>query len=324
MLNIAIIGCGLIGRKRSLAAQSLGLRVSYCYDIVIDNAKKLAFDLNTKYVDDVEVIFKDQNIDAVFISTTHNSLSELTIKSLQANKHVLVEKPAGINIQELVRIKDLATTKKLWVKVGYNYRFHPAILKAKEIISQNGIGELLYIRGRHGHGARLGYEKEWRCNKSLSGGGELLDQGSHLIDLSNVFLKDLNVKFSSAQTLFWDINVEDNCFLALQNDKKQTAWLHVSWTEWKNLFSFEIFGQEGKIDINGLGGSYGVEKLSLYKMTENMGPPETTIWEYPQKDVSWDKEIEEFFAAIKNNKKPDGDIEDALHSWEIINEVYKS
>ena len=159
------------------------------------------------------------------------------------------------------------------IRVGFNHRYHPAFLKAKELIKKKLIGKILYIRAVYGHGGRLNYEKEWRFKKKISGGGELIDKGSHLIDLARFFLGDLKIISSILKNFFWKMQLEDNCFLNLQNKSGSNAFLHASCTEWKNKFLFEIFGQFGKIEITGLGKSYGEEKLILYKMSKKMGKP---------------------------------------------------
>src|SRR5437764_10325665 len=148
----------------------------------------------------------------------------------------------------------------------------------------------MFLRARYGQGGRIGYDKEWRADAKLSGGGELIDQGVHLIDLAQWFLGDFSEVSGHAATYFWEMPVDDNAFLNLRTPAGQTAWLHVSCTEWKNLFSLELYGRNAKLAIDGLGGSYGVERLTLYKMHPEMGPPETTAREYPGGDVSWDRE----------------------------------
>ena len=181
----------------------------------------------------------------------------------------------------------------------------------------------MFIRGRYGHGGRLGYEKEWRADPDKSGGGELIDQGVHLIDLSRWFLGDLDVINSYAHTYFWDMPVEDNAFLMLKSDKDKIAWLHVSCTEWKNMFSFEIYGKRGKLVIDGLGGSYGMEQLTYYRMYPKMGIPDIGIWKYKSKvDLSWQKELDYFIQCIKLHKKPEGDISDAKKALDIVKTVY--
>jgi predicted dehydrogenase len=181
----------------------------------------------------------------------------------------------------------------------------------------------MFIRARYGHGGRPGMESEWRCKPEISGGGEAIDQGSHLVDLSRWFLGDLSLEYASVPTLFWNIPVEDNCFLALRGTAGKMAWLHASWTEWKNIFSFEIAGRDGKLSIDGLGGSYGVERLTFYRMLPEMGPPETTAWEYPFQDRSWHAEFADFVAAIKEHRRPCGDIHDAIANLEILSKIYE-
>ena len=131
----------------------------------------------------------------------------------------------------------------------------------------------MFIRARYGHGGRVGYEREWRAQREVSGGGELIDQGIHLIDLTRFLAGDVDLAFGELRTTFWDMDVEDNAFLALRPHAGGFAWLHASWTEWKNLFSLEIMLERAKIEIAGLGGSYGPETLTLFEMLPEMGPP---------------------------------------------------
>jgi predicted dehydrogenase len=181
----------------------------------------------------------------------------------------------------------------------------------------------MFIRGRYGHGGRIGYDKEWRATPAISGGGELIDQGVHLIDLARWYLGDLTHVTGTAHTYYWEMPVDDNAFLLLTTAKQQTAFLHVSCTEWKNLFSLEIYGKKGKLAIDGLGGSYGVERLTFYKMLPQMGPPETIIWEYPMADNSWEIEFAEFLNDIKNNRQPMANLYDALAALRIVEQIYK-
>ena len=181
----------------------------------------------------------------------------------------------------------------------------------------------MFIRGRYGHGGRRGYEKEWRFERAISGGGELIDQGTHLIDLAQWFLGEFTDVAAALRTFFWDSDVEDNVFLTLSTFEGRIAWLHASWSEWKNLFSFEIYGRQGKLEINGLGGSYGVESLTFYRMLPEMGPPETMRWEYPWADQSWDTETAEFIAAIREGRRPIGDVAEAVSSMSVIERVYQ-
>ncbi len=321
-MEFGIIGCGLIGRKR---AKSLidKHKITMVHDMDISQARSLAADIPECKVGSLEELFALQSIEAVVVAVRHDSLAPITLEALNAGKHVLVEKPAARNAMELKPVLEKAEESGLTVKVGYNHRFHPSIIQAKRLVDIGALGHLMFIRGRYGHGGRVGYEKEWRARRTISGGGELIDQGSHLIDLSQFFLGDFDKIDGLISTCFWEMEVEDNCFLTLQTPSKQVAWLQASWSEWKNLFSFEIYGRKGKLQIDGLGGSYGIEKLTYYEMSSEMGPPKTTSWEFPFPDESWQMEIDEFISAIEAGRPPVGNIREAVSVLNIIDAIYK-
>jgi len=321
-MNIGIIGCGLIGKKRAMALGSSNLL--WAVDNDLARAQNIAaIGENARASTDTNDIFNDPKVDIVVIATTNDYLAQLSVKAAKAKKHVLVEKPAGRNVKEINEIINAARENKVLVKVGFNHRYHPALIKAKEIVDSGIMGRLMFIRGRYGHGGRVGYEKEWRANPKISGGGELIDQGVHLIDLSRWFLGDFQKIQGYAGTYFWKMPVDDNAFLQLRNDSDQVAWLHVSCTEWKNMFSFEIYGKDGKLQIDGLGGSYGTERLTYYRMLPEMGPPETTTWEYPFADKSWEREFNEFTQAITQGRQPCGNIVDAKEALVIVEKIYE-
>lgn len=321
-MRIAIIGCGFIGDKR---ARALGnTTIVACCDINIETANRFSERYgNIPYYSNAETLLKEIECDIVILSTSHSSLPELLKTCLEHKKHVLVEKPAGRFAKELAGLNELAIENQCKVHVGFNHRYHRAFLKAKEIFDSGVLGEMMFIRGRYGHGGRIGYNKEWRADPELSGGGELIDQGSHLIDLSRMFLGVFSEISGIACNYFWDMPVDDNAFLTLKTPFGQIAFLQVSCTEWKNMFSFEIYGKNGKLEINGLGGSYGTEKLTYYKMLPQMGPPETYCWEYPMGDNSWEVEFEDFISDIKENRECAPGLIDAIENLKIINNIYK-
>ena len=321
-MNVAIIGCGLIGHKR--AAALTGCRLVACADTVKEHAEKFARKWpNAEVAWDWRAAVERHDVDMVIVATTHDALSEVTLGAVKAGKHVLVEKPAARSVAEINPVITAAEKEGVLVRVGFNHRYHPAFIKAKEIVASGETGALMFIRGCYGHGGRIGYEKEWRADKTIAGGGELIDQGMHLIDLSRMFLGNFTGIKGFAHTYFWDMNVEDNGFMILTTPGQQTAFLHASWTEWKNTFSFEIYWKDAKIEISGLGGSYGVEKITYYKMLPQMGPPETTSWEYPFPDLSWENELKEFFEDIRLDRKPSPGLEDAKAALEVIEKVYE-
>jgi predicted dehydrogenase len=320
--GVAILGCGLIGQKRSKAL--VGAKLIVCADLDEKRAKSLAGGFpGCEATGDWRSAAQRDEVGIVIVATTNDALVETSLAAVEAGKHVLVEKPGARNVAELDRLITTTLKNNVQVRVGFNHRYHPALLKARELADAGELGELMFVRGRYGHGGRKGYDQEWRANPAVSGGGELIDQGVHMIDLSRWFLGDFIEIQGFAHTYFWDMPVDDNGFMILRTAENQTAFLHVSCTEWKNLFSLEIYGRKGKLHIEGLGGSYGVEKLSYYKMLPEMGPPDTTIWEYPRGDNSWGLEFSEFLDDIQLKRTPSANLNDARAALMTVEKIYK-
>jgi predicted dehydrogenase len=322
IVNVAVVGCGLIGHKRFLAMGEHHLVA--VADTNEDRARKLAErSPHIKAIGtDWRPIVRRKDVDVVIVATTNDSLAEITLAAVDAGKHVLVEKPAARSSAELAPVVKAAAAKGVVVKAGFNHRFHPAIHKARQMFSAGEIGPLMFIRARYGHGGRVGYDKEWRADPRIAGGGEMLDQGVHLIDLARWFAGDFVEVKGQIGTFFWKMPVEDNGFAILRTKGGEVAFIHASCSEWKNMFSMEIYGKTGKLQIDGLGGSYGLERLSFYKMLPQMGPPETTIWEYPGEDTSWRLEFAHFIDCIQHKTKVSGDLHDAMAALKIVEKIY--
>jgi predicted dehydrogenase len=320
--GVAIVGCGQIGMKRFRALGSA--RLVAAADIELTRASDLAgHQRNAVAFADWRDAVDHPDVAIVIVSTLHDSLAEIAAGAIAAGRHVLLEKPAGRFPSEIEPLIAAAEQAGVRVRVGFNHRFHPAVRKARALVDEGAVGDLMFVRARYGHGGRVGYDREWRSDAERSGGGELIDQGPHLIDLSRWFLGEFTYVDGFAQTCFWNMPVDDNGFLLLRTDRQQTAFLHVSCTEWKNLFSMEIYGRDGKLEINGLGGSYGVERITFYKMLPQMGPPETTMWEFPFPDESWTLEFAEFLEDIRLGREPAAGLRDALAAAKVINAIYR-
>lgn len=318
-MNIGIIGCGLIGEKR---AKCLNSDLIACFDIDKERAYKFGEKFNCSSYDSIED-FLNSNVDTVIVSTTNKSLYPSALKAINHKKNVLIEKPAGINSNEIREMIIKSRENSVIVQIGFNHRYHPSINKAKEIISNKEIGELMFIRANYGHGGRLGYDKEWRSKKA-EGGGELIDQGVHLIDLSTWFFEESFLKIDGkVKNYFWDMEVEDNAFMMLETPTGKVAFLNASCTEWKNEFSFDIYGKTGRISLRGLGGSYGTETLTVYNMYPEMGIPDTYIYEYRGEDGSWFTEWNKFLESIEHHSIPEASLYDALEVMLIVEEIKK-
>jgi predicted dehydrogenase len=318
-MNVAIVGCGLIGQKRARALSEAV--VSICCDSMPERAQSLARQHNARATTDWREAVEARDVDVVIVATTHDALATISEQAAAAGKHVLVEKPGGRRAQELEPVKAAIAASGALVRVGFNHRYHRAFRKAREIFDSGALGDLMFVRARYGHGGRVGYEKEWRAQPAISGGGEGIDQGMHLVDLARWFCGDFVHVEGHAATYFWNMPVDDNAFFLLRTADDRTAFLHASCTEWKNLFSFEIYGKVGKLEVSGLGGSYGVERLSFFRMTPAMGPPETTIFEYPMEDDSWQREWKAFLEDIRLARPPNPGIEEAQAALRIVEQV---
>jgi len=322
-MNYAIIGCGLIGKKR-VSGMPAGSQLVVACDTNLPRAEELVkLAKSGRAVADFNDAVSDPKVEVVFIATLNSMLAPIALAAVKQGKHVLVEKPAAIHTKELDEIEAAAKKTGALVRVGYNHRYHPAALKAVELFQSGALGPMMFVRGRYGHGGRIGYDKEWRADPKISGGGELIDQGVHLIDLAGIFLGEFTKVEGHAVTYFWNMPVDDNAFLSLRNAAGNTAWLQVSCSEWKNLFSLEIYGRDAKLHWEGLGGSYGVEKLTYYKMLPQMGPPETTIWEFPRGDESWKIEMDEFFQDIKLKRTPVPGLKEAKAALAVVEKIYQ-
>lgn len=320
MTRVAIVGAGLIGRKRAEALPE-GALVAVC-DVDLARAQALAEPRGAQSSADWQATVARDDVDAVIVATTHDQLAPVATAAARHGKHLLIEKPGARRAHELDELAAIVSVHELTARIGFNHRFHPALRKARELVDAGAIGTPQYVRGRYGHGGRPGYDREWRAVPELSGGGEAIDQGMHLVDLARWFLGEFSHVEGAIATYFWDMPVEDNVFFLLRTGAGGIAQLHASWTEWKNLFSFEITGRDGKLEIAGLGGSYGTERLTYYKMLPEMGPPETTAWEYPAADASWRLETQAWLDDIGAGRRSSPGIADAQRALAVIQHVY--
>ena len=325
-LRVGVIGAGLIGLRR---IKEIVLHPDTKCVIVADTDEDAAIKAATMYdVDEITTnwqIALSQKLDIVVVSTPNGYLSEIACAALEKGCHVLVEKPMGRNVKEArqMQTSSLDTTRRL--KVGFNHRYHPAIAKAHTLVSNGEIGDIINIRCRYGHGGRPGYESEWRGNRELSGGGELTDQGVHVVDLIHWFAGVPQRAMGAIQTAVWPLgDLEDNGFGMFFFESGAVAQFHTSWTQWKNLFSFEVFGTKGSVIVEGLGKSYGVETLTIHKRKLSGGVPDTEVFQYNGEDTSWKFEWEDFIRAIRYGSPMLGTDADGVIAMRMIDSIYRS
>lgn len=324
-MRVGIVGCGLIGARRAKVAQDAGDQVVIVADVAEDRAAALAASAHAVCTVAWEEVVSRTDLDVVVVSTSNDYLAAVSVAALQSGKHVLCEKPLGRNAGEAAAIIAAASASTGLLKVGFNHRHHPGIAAAHTMVGEGAIGDVFAIRALYGHGGRAGYEQEWRTDRGRSGGGELLDQGVHIVDLARWFIGEIVETQGFLGTFHWPIEpVEDNAFALLRASGGGIVSFHTSWTQWKNTFRFELLGADGYMRIDGLGGSYGTECLTVARRNADSSPPteETTSFDGP--DRSWHAEWQEFATAIAQGRQPTGNGDDGLAAARIIDAIYAS
>ena len=269
--------------------------------------------------------------DAAFICTPNNVTAELCVEALKRCGRVFCEKPPGRNWEDFCRIADTAaTTPDHTLVFGFNHRLHPSVEAAKSLIGEGGLGEVIYVKGTYGKSGGMRYRENWRARPEVAGGGILLDQGIHMLDLFHVFLGGLTVVDAVLADAFWGFGVEDNAFVLLRSERGVPAFLHSSATLWKHTFRIEIGCRDGYLMASGLlskTGSYGREQLVIGRRQFEdqalaLGNPREEIIHF-DRDESWDREVQEFLTAIKAGRPAThGTLEEARRVMQVIHHVY--
>lgn len=269
--------------------------------------------------------------DAAFICTPNNVTADLCAQSLRRLRRVFCEKPPGRNWEEFCQIDEAARSVPDHVLAfGFNHRLHPSIQAALALLGEGGLGEVLYVKGTYGKSGGSQYRESWRNNREVSGGGILLDQGIHMLDLFQLFLGPLTVVEAVLTDSFWKCGVEDNAFVLLKGGRGQPAFLHSSATLWKHTFRIEIGCENGYLKASGFlskTGSYGREQLVIGKRqfedeAFSLGNPREEIIHF-DRDESWDKEVHEFLAAVQEGRPPHhGSLEEARQVMKLVHDIY--
>lgn len=324
-MNVGIIGAGYIGAKRAEVIRHLQKdRIVSVFDIDANKSLALAKKFGASVADSSSDIFKDKKIDTVIIATISSASAHLCLEAIRNKKNVLCEKPLGINYEEARKVFLAAKKNGVILKGGFNHRFQGAIKKAHDLVKSGAIGELMYMRAVYGHGGRKGYDLEWRMDKKLSGGGELLDQGVHILDLFRWFMGEFKEGVAFCENMFWKkTKLEDNAFCTLRTSNGKVAQMHVSITQWKNKFTIDVFGKKGYISIEGKGGSYGQEKLIIGRRKKLGARPVEEEFLYDQ-DISWEEEWKNFRQAIAKNIEPIGSGYDGMMANKLVAGLYAS
>jgi predicted dehydrogenase len=328
-LRAGIVGYGYMGkiRRRNIVDHPDLELAAVCDPERPDVVSALDVPVYQKWEDLVAA-----DLDVVFACTPNNLIPEVAVKALHGARHVFCEKPPGRNLGDIRRMRAAeAANPGHRLLFGFNHRHHPGITDAKAIIDSGALGDILTMRGVYGKGGGYDYATLWRNDPEIGGGGILLDQGMHMLDLFRFFAGDFDEVVAMRGITAFDIPVEDNAFVLLRTPRGQMAQLHSSATAWKHTFRLEIGCERGYVVVSGLlskTGSYGRETLVVGRRPASgeriaVGNPreETT---YYDADPSWDIEVAHFVECIRQDKPVElGTSLDALRVMEIVDRVYQ-
>lgn len=330
-LRTAIIGMGRMGKTRYASMLDHGgYDICAICDTDIRNMDGFS---EAKYTDWEDCINKEQ-LDAVIVCTYNRFIPDIVYVSLEKHCHVFAEKPPGRNLSDAIRMSKMATAReKMVLKFGFNHRYHNSVIEAKTLLDSGMMGEVIAARGVYGKAGSLCFHEEWRNQKEMSGGGILIDQGIHMVDLLLYLVGDFSQVQSSVDKLAWDgINTEDSAFAIMKTRDGKVASLHSSALQWKHKFDLDILCTKGYIALNGLltsTKSYGEEQITYYfkdleMKNGKMGNPKEYTMCF-DKDYSWDLEMKEFYDAVTGKEAlSNGTPQDAVRVMEIIERIYQN
>lgn len=323
--GVALIGCGYVGKKRLEAIRRTGLgKVIGIFDADPARARELSEDFKVPVAAEPIALVNDKSVNAVIVATPNQSLARYGCLALEGGKHVLVEKPGAISVGEIISLeKHRRAGRELQCKIGYNLRFHPAAQKIKGLLAGESV---LWVRGAYGHGGRPGYEKEWRFQREISGGGQFIDQGVHLLDLLAWWVDELfEVVASSRQNAYYRSSEEDNGFLLLASPSGVHAQFHTSATQWKNLFRMEVATRDSLFIWEGLGNeAYGPETLIIYRRNPGGGAPSEAREVFASAaEESWSAEWEHFYKCINGKGALYSTVEEGIGIFHFLDDVHQ-
>ena len=325
----AIIGCGVVGKRRkNFITKNKNYELVAVSDICFKKKflKKNNISYYKKYLD----LLNSENLDSVFITLPNYLASKVTIECIRKKIHVFCEKPPAKNLNELKKVfKTVKKYPKIILKYGFNHRYHSSVQLAKKLINSNKFGKLQNLRCLYGKSKIVTYEKgEWRSKKKFAGGGILLDQGIHVLDLLRFFNGDFYEFKGFISNRYWKYDIEDNAFAIMRDKKGIIASVHSSATQWQHKFRMEITLEKALIELNGIlsgSKSYGRESLNLILRKSSSKGSQKIKKFFFKKDNSWKDEIDEFARTIIKKKRViTGNINDAIQVMDMVQKIYLS
>jgi len=325
-LRVGIAGYGVVGkRRRQFIDQHPHLQTVAVADRILKNEGTLAD--GVRHYTDYRRLLDAEKIDALFVCLTNDIAATVTVSGLERGLHVFCEKPPGRDLNDIAKVIQCERRHpEQRLKYGFNHRYHDSVKDALRIIQSGDLGEVVSLRGVYGKSRIVSYESDWRTKRELAGGGILLDQGIHMVDLMRLLVGDFSEVHSFVSNRYWQHDVEDNAYALMRTPDGVVAMLHSSATEWRHRFNLEVGLWGGTVILSGiLSGtkSYGAETITVATRGEDdNGDPHETTTRYNH-DHSWRDEIADFAdAIIAGRPVVDGSSRDAFRTMQLVYRIY--
>jgi predicted dehydrogenase len=326
-LRVGIVGYGVVGRRRKeCVIQHPDMELVAVCDKNLPSNEKTNEKINF-YRSYKELL--NERLDVLIVCLTNDIAPKVTILGLEKGFHVFCEKPPGKNVTDIHEVINVERKNPgLKLMYGFNHRYHDSVIEALSIIKSNKLGKVVNLRGVYGKSQLITFnQSDWRTRREASGGGVLLDQGIHMVDLMRLFSGEFTKVYSFIENSFWNYNVEDNAYALMRTDDGKVAMLNSSATQWRHRFYLDVNLEKGSLILGGIlsgSKSYGAETLTVVSANPegDKGDPKEVTTRY-NTDPSWYAEIKEFVDCIlKNRKVINGSSNDALQTMKLVYKIY--
>jgi predicted dehydrogenase len=326
-LKVGIAGYGVVGKRRKECVdRHPDLKLIAVCDRAI--SRDVVGDDDINYYQSYQTLLSE-DLDVLIVCLTNEIASEVTIAGLKKGLHVFCEKPPGRNLEDICKVIDVEKIfPDLKLMYGFNHRYHDSVVEALRIIQSNELGKVINLRGVYGKAQLITFNQpDWRTKREIAGGGVLLDQGIHMVDLMRLFAGEFNQIHSFIENSHWNYDVEDNAYALMRTESGKVAMLNSSATQWRHRFHLDINLEKGSLILGGIisgSKSYGAETLTVVSANpeNDRGNPKEVTTMY-NTDPSWHAEIDEFSDCILNNRKiTSGTSDDALQTMKLVYKIY--
>ncbi len=325
-LNFCVVGCGGFGSRRINALRKIDARISCLVDVDKKLVSKLAEEVGCEYETDYQEAMKRNDVDCVVVATPNRFHAPITIAALDAGKHVICEKPLSRTVEEAKKMVEAAERNKVFLKTGSNLRYFSNVKKAKELVDGGAIGEPLFVRGWIGHDGQKVLHA-WNVDREMAGGGTLLDNGAHILDLFRWFMGDFSDCFGYVQTLCMPIEVEDNGMGMFRSKEMKMAFIQSSWTEWSGYMYMEVYGSEGSVIIDNRGERIANTSrwLTASKTICTKKDGTRQVFDYSTElPQSYELELRDFIDHVGRGGQPMASGHDGMKVVEMVQGIYES